>query len=57
MRIPPPAVDYFIHPTTYDTTNATRDLGDVRVPRLRDYAPRLVEFALAHPEIGSAAMA
>jgi len=57
MRIPPPAVDYFIHPTTYDTTNATRDLGDVVVPRLRDYAPRLVEFARAHPEIGSAAMA
>jgi len=57
MRIPPPAVDYFTHPTTYDTTNATRDLGDLRVPRLRDYAPRLVEFARAHPEIGSAAMA
>jgi len=57
MRIPPPAVDYFVHPATYDTTNATRDLGDLRVPPLRDYAPRLVEFALAHPEIGSAAMA
>lgn len=57
MRIPPPAVDYFIHPTTYDTTNATRDLGDVVVPRLRDYAPRLVAFARAHPEVGSAPMA
>jgi len=58
MRIPPAAVDYFVHPTTYDTTNATRDLAaaGIVVPRFRDYAPRLVEFARAHPEIGSAAM-
>jgi nucleoside-diphosphate-sugar epimerase len=58
MRIPPPAVDYFVHPTTYDTTNATRDLATAGIvaPRLRDYAPRLVAFARAHPEIGSAAM-
>jgi uncharacterized protein YbjT (DUF2867 family) len=58
MRIPPPAVDYFVHPTTYDTTNATRDLAAAGIvaPRLRDYAPRLVAFARAHPEIGSAAM-
>ncbi|HEV8660071.1 MAG TPA: SDR family oxidoreductase [Thermoanaerobaculia bacterium] len=57
MRIPSAAVDYFVHPTLYDTTNAQADLGDVRVPRLREYLPRLVEFARAHPEIGSAAMA
>ncbi|MCU1348576.1 MAG: non-ribosomal peptide synthase, dehydrogenase protein [Acidobacteria bacterium] len=57
MRIPPEAVDYFVHPTTYDTTNATRDLGDVRVPHLRDYAAQLVAFARAHPEVGSKAMA
>ncbi|HYK04427.1 MAG TPA: SDR family oxidoreductase [Thermoanaerobaculia bacterium] len=58
MRIPPAAVDYFVHPTTYDTTNATRELAaaGIVVPRFRDYAPRLVEFARAHPEIGSAAM-
>lgn len=58
MRIPPAAVDYFVHPTTYDTTNATRDLAAAGIiaPRFRDYAPRLVEFARAHPEIGSAAM-
>jgi nucleoside-diphosphate-sugar epimerase len=58
MRILPPAVDYFAHPTTYDTTNATRDLAAAGIiaPRLRDYAPRLVAFARAHPEIGSAAM-
>lgn len=59
MRIPPAAVDYFVHPTGYDTRNATRDLAPagITVPPLRDYAPRLVAFARAHPEIGSAAMA
>ena len=59
MRIPPHAVDYFVHPTSYDTRNATRDLAPagITAPHLRDYAPRLVEFARAHPEIGSAAMA
>ena len=58
MRIPPAAVDYFVHPTTYDTTNATRDLASAGIvaSSFRDYAPRLVAFARAHPEIGSAAM-
>lgn len=56
MRIPPAAVDYFDHPTLYDTTNAQRDLG-ARPPSLRDYADVLVQFVKAHPEIGSAAMA
>ena len=56
LRIPRAAVPYFTHPTTYDTTNSQRDLG-FAPPRLADYAGRLVEFARAHPEIGSAAMA
>jgi nucleoside-diphosphate-sugar epimerase len=58
MRIPSPAVDYFVHPTLYDTTNATRDLAAARIvaPRFREYLPQLVAFARAHPEIGSAAM-
>ncbi len=58
MRIPPAAVDYFVHPTTYDTTHATRDLAKAGIvaPRLQDYAPALVDFARRHPEIGSAAM-
>jgi nucleoside-diphosphate-sugar epimerase len=55
MRIPAPAVDYFVHPTTYDTANTSRELG-AAPPRFRDYLPRLVEFVRAHPEIGSAAM-
>jgi nucleoside-diphosphate-sugar epimerase len=58
MRIPPAAVDYFVHPTTYDTSHATSDLAGagISAPALRDYAPNLVAFARAHPEIGSAAM-
>jgi nucleoside-diphosphate-sugar epimerase len=59
LRIPSPAVDYFVHPTTYDTTNADAALSGsgVFVPRLADYAATLVAFARAHPGIGSAAMA
>jgi nucleoside-diphosphate-sugar epimerase len=59
LRIPSPAVDYFVHPTTYDTTNADAALSGsgIAVPRLADYAANLVSFARAHPEIGSAAMA
>jgi len=59
LRIPSPAVDYFVHPTTYDTTNADVALSGsgIFVPRLADYAANLVAFARAHPEIGSAAMA
>jgi nucleoside-diphosphate-sugar epimerase len=59
MRIPSPAVDYFVHSTSYDTTNADAALASsgIFVPRLADYAANLVAFARAHPEIGSAAMA
>jgi len=59
LRIPSPAVDYFVHPTTYDTTNADTALSSsgIFVPRLADYAANLVSFAREHPEIGSAAMA
>jgi thioester reductase-like protein len=59
MRIPPAAVDYFVFPGEYDTRNASADLAPagITAPRLRDYVGRLVEFARAHPEIGSAGMA
>ncbi len=59
MRIPSAAVDYFVQPTTYDTSNARSALepAGIGVPAFAEYLPALVEFALAHPEIGSAAMA
>lgn len=59
LRIPRAAVNYFTQPTTYDTTNAQRDLASsgISLPRFSDYAPRLVEFVRAHPEIGAAGMA
>lgn len=59
MRIPSPAVDYFVHPTEYDTTHATRDLAGsgISVPGFADYAKNLVEFVRAHPEVGAKGMA
>ena len=58
MGIPASAVDYFIHPTFYDTTHADRDLAalGIRCPKLADYMPHLVEFLRAHPDIESGAM-
>jgi thioester reductase-like protein len=59
MRIPSAAVDYFVHPTNYDTTNSRQDLGGsgIAPPPLASYVEAMVAFARAHPEIGSAAMA
>jgi thioester reductase-like protein len=58
MGIPASAVDYFIHPTFYDTHHADRDLETlgIRCPKLADYMPHLVEFLRAHPDIESGAM-
>jgi thioester reductase-like protein len=59
MRIPSAAVNYFVHPTEYDTTHATRDLAGsgISVPSFADYAKNLVAFVRAHPEIGAAGIA
>ncbi len=58
LRIPSDAIDYFVHPTFYDTTNASTDLEGtgVNCPRISTYLPSLVEFMRAHPEVSSAAM-
>lgn len=58
MGIPSSAVDYFLHPTFYDTAHADRDLAElgIRCPKLADYMPHLVEFLRAHPDIDSGAM-
>jgi thioester reductase-like protein len=59
MGIPASAVDYFIHPTFYDTAHADRDLAELGIhcPRLADYMPHLVEFLRAHPDLEPGAMA
>ncbi len=58
MGIPSSAIDYFAHPTYYDTSNATRDLAPlgIRCPKFLDILPTLVDFLKRHPEIGSDAM-
>ena len=59
-KLPSPSwILHFTQPTTYDTTNAQRDLAGsgISVPRFSEYAPRLVEFVRAHPEIGAVGMA
>lgn len=58
LRIPSSAIDYFVLPTTFATTNAQRDLGSSGIvcPRFPDYSERLVQFMRAHPEVGAAAM-
>jgi thioester reductase-like protein len=58
MRIPSPAIDYFVHPTHYDTRNAQADLegSGISCPPFPSYVERLVAFMRAHPEIGAAAM-
>jgi thioester reductase-like protein len=58
LGVTPQALDYFAHPTTYDTANADRDLapGRIVVPRFGTYVERLAAFMRAHPEIGSAGL-
>jgi thioester reductase-like protein len=58
MRIPSAALDYFLHPTRYDTRNTLADLAGtgISAPPFPSYVDRLVSFARAHPEVGAAAM-
>jgi thioester reductase-like protein len=58
LGIPRSSLDYFVHPTSYDTRNATEFLerAGIRCPRFADYAPRLVQYMKDHPEIRSQAM-
>jgi thioester reductase-like protein len=58
MGIPPATVDYFVHPTDYDTAAAQAALAGsgIEPPRLLDYLPALVDFTRRHPEIGSSPM-
>ncbi len=59
IGVPPAALDYFVLPARFGTarTQAALAPSGIRCPPFREYADRLVGFVLAHPEIGSAAMA
>ncbi len=52
VGIPASAVEYFVHPTHYDTTAATRDLAGsgIACPAVPDYLPTLVRFMREHAE-------
>lgn len=56
--LPVEALDYFASPTTYDTTHTTTDLAGTGLtcPRFEDYADRLLDYMVEHPELDSAAM-
>lgn len=56
--LPAEALDYFASPTTYSTANTTAALSKVGLtcPSFADYAGRLLDFMVEHPEIDSAAM-
>lgn len=58
MQIPSSTIDYFVHPTYYDTANTRADLAGtgIEVPPLRSYLPTLVSFMKVHPELSSDAM-
>lgn len=58
IQTPSDALDYQVHPTHYDTAQATRDLAGsgVSCPPFASYVDRLVAFTRANPSLGSAAM-
>jgi thioester reductase-like protein len=51
--MPLQALDYFNDPVRHDTTQATKDLGELGIecPRLAEYVPRLVAFYRAHRDV------
>src|SRR5690606_25117826 len=58
VGIPASAVDYFVHPTHYDTPATDRDLAGsgVACPPVASYLPTLVRFMVEHREADVGAM-
>ncbi len=58
LGLPAEALDYFASKTTYSATNTVADLEGtgVECPRFADYAGTLIDYMIAHPEVGSKAM-
>lgn len=58
IGFPAEGMDYFAAPTTYSTANTLADLEGTGVtcPEFADYAGTLIDYMVAHPEFGHAAM-
>jgi thioester reductase-like protein len=58
VGIPASAVEYFVHPTHYDTSETDRDLAGsgISCPAVADYLPTLVRFMTEHREANIGAM-
>jgi len=58
LGLPAEALDYLASLTLYDTAHTTADLAGTGLscPPFASYADRLLDFMLAHPEVGSEAM-
>jgi len=58
LGIAPELVDYFDHPSRYDSTRTQEALEGTGItcPPLPDYAPRMVEYMRRHDDVRSTAM-
>ena len=58
LGLPAESLDYFASPTTYSTKHTVTDLAGTGVacPSFDDYAGRLLQFMVAHPEYDAKAM-
>jgi thioester reductase-like protein len=58
LGLPAESLDYFASPTSYGTANTTADLAGTGLtcPHFDQYADRLLDFMLEHPEIDAAPM-
>lgn len=58
LGLPAEALDYLASPTSYSTAHTTEDLAGTGLacPRFEEYAGRLLDFMVEHPEIDAKAM-
>lgn len=58
LKIPKTSLDYFVHPTRYDVSTASRFLetASLRCPHFSEYSKILVDFMQAHPEVRAHAL-
>ena len=58
LGLPAEGLDYFASPTTYPTTNTVAGLAGtgLECPHFEDYASRMLDFMIDHPEFDSSAM-